>query len=246
MQPKALSLFVFFSVFLLLKSHAQEVAVGPGSVVVYSEDGEKFTLYINGDRKNGEAATRVVAQVNEEAVAFRIVFEKAIPEVQRKGLRTGTNCLYAIEKNKKGEHVLRVKSCSEDPVAGGTVTTTTTSEPTPSATTPEPVPTPAQLKATYADGLITLNDGRTFTVKKVKVNGMTYPRLFFSVLPGAEVGIAFDDNNEKYSAESPLKYEVKDFSNNNAYFTLTVNEGGPEKTWHVKLQHANGYDLRIE
>jgi hypothetical protein len=246
MQPKALVLFAFFSVILLFQSHAQEAPVGPGSVVVYSEDGEKFTLYINGDRKNGEAASRVVATVNEEAVSFRVVFENAVPEVQRKGLRTGTNCLYAIEKNKKGERVLRVRSCSEDPIAGGTATGAPAAESAPVASTPEPASAPAQLKATYANGTITLNDGRTFTVQKVKVNGMTYPRLFFSVLQGAQVSIVYDDNKEKYSAESPMKYEVKDFSNNNAYFTLTVDEGGPEKTWHVKLQNANGYDLKIE
>ena len=245
MQPKALILLAFFSVVFMSRSIAQDAPVGPGSVVVYSEDGERFTLYINGDRKNGEAATRVVTNVNEEAVAFRIVFEGAIPEVTRKGLRTGTNCLYAVEKNKKGERVLRVKSCSSDPIAGD-ATTVTTGEPTPSTAMPEPTPTPEQLKATYTDGIITLNDGRTLTVKKVKANGMSYPRLFFTVLPGSQISIVYDDQKEKYNAESPMKYEVKDFSNNNAYFTLTVDEGGPEKTWHVKLQNANGYDLKIE
>ena len=75
---------------------------------------------------------------------------------------------------------------------------------------------------------------------------MTYPQVIMTALPGARVSITYDDNSEKYSAESPFKYEVKDFSNNNSYLTLTVDEGGPSKTWHVKLQNSNGYDLKIE
>ena len=91
-----------------------------------------------------------------------------------------------------------------------------------------------------------LIDGRTLTAKKVKTNGLTYPQVIMTALQGAKVNISYDANDETFSAEPPFKYEVKDFSNNNAYFKLTVDEGGPAKTWSVKLQHTNGYDLKID
>ena len=89
-------------------------------------------------------------------------------------------------------------------------------------------------------------DGRILKVTKVKVNGMTYPRIIFQALQGSKVSLKYDNGNESYEAESPMQYEIKDFQNNNAYVTVTVDEGGPAKTWHVKLQNANGYDLKIE
>jgi len=227
--------------------NAQDGDPGPGTVTVYSEDGDNFTLYLNGDRKNGTPTTRVVVpNVSEVPVSFRIVFEKSgIPEIKKNGIRQGTNCLYSIQVNKKKEHVLRMNGCSNDPVTEAPTVSTTTPNSAPE-TTATPVTTPAQLSATYKDGMISLNDGRTLAVKKVKATGMTYPRVIMTALGGAQVSIAYDDNTETYKAEVPFQYEVKDFSNNNSYFTLTVDEGGPTKTWHVKLQNANGYDLKIE
>ncbi len=234
------SLFIVFSGLTLM---AQDAAPGPGSVTVFSEDGENFTLYLNGDRKNASASTRVVADVVEEAVSFRIVFENnTTPEIKKNGLRGGANCLYAISKNKKGERVLKIKECSEEKPSVVVESTPQSNE----SVTPVVVSRPDKLSASYANGIITINDGRTLTVKKVKANGMTYPKLIMTALTGAKVSIAFDGNDEKFGAESPLEYEVKDFSNNNAYFTLTVDEGGADRTWKVKLQNSNGYDLKIE
>jgi hypothetical protein len=234
--------------FLMLGSVRAQDAPGPGAVTVFSEDGENFTLYLNGEQINGTPSIRAVAyDVKEEAVSFRIVFEKsATPEVKRSGMRTGTNCLYSIQKNKKGERVLRVKECTDEPVAADNLSQNSEPMTNTVTTTTEVALSPAQLTAAYKDGIITINDGRTLTVKKVKANGMTYPRLMMTAPEGANVSIAYDNNDEKYKADVPLEYEVKDFSNNNAYFTLTVDEGGPAKTWRVKLQNANGYDLKID
>jgi len=221
---------------------------GPGSVSVYSETGAKFTLYVNGEKKNATPDTRVVANMNEPQFQFRIVFEDSkLPEIKQRGIRLGKHCSYPIVKGKKGL-ALKVGACSETAPEGATASVTsapTQSTPAPS-TTPVATSTPAQLSATYKDDVITLNDGRTLKVKKVKANGMTYPRLFFTALTGAKVYIKYDDDNEELLGESPVQTEVKDFQHNNAYFTLTVDEGGPTKTWHVKLKNSNGYDLKIE
>jgi hypothetical protein len=243
-MKKVLSLICLFTAILFTRANCQDGDPGPGAVTVYAEDGDNFTLYLNGAQINATPSARVVASnVSEVPVSFRIVLEKNGFEIKKNGLRQGTNCLYSVVKNKKGEVVLKMNGCSNDPVVAENTATGGASQPPTQTTT---ISKPDQLSATYANGLITINDGRTLQVKKVKANGMTYPRLFVNAPNGARVNIAYDDNDEKYSAEVPLKYEVKDFSNNNAYFTLTVDEGGPQKTWHVKLQNANGYDLQIE
>ena len=236
--------YLSFFIALVLASSVYAQDPGPGAVTVFSETGENFTLYLNGEQKNASPASRVVVDnVNEVPVSFRIVFQNnSAPEIKKNGIRQGKNCLYAIDKNKKGEHVFRMKGCSDEPVAGGNESPV---QPTVTET-PAPTSTPDQLSATYTNGAIIINDGRTIAVKKEKANGMTYPRVIMTALSGAHVSISYDSNDEKYSAEVPFQYEVKDFSNNNAYLTLTVDEGGPKKTWHVKLQNSNGYDLKIE
>lgn len=244
MVNKLVFLIAFISI--SLSGFAQEDP-GPGTVTVFAEDGVKFTLYVNGERKNASPESRVVADMTEVPFSFRIVFaDSKFPEITKRGIRQGKHCLYPIVAGKKG-HSLKVGGCSNDAPAGATTTTpapgTTLTETTTTVTT---TTTPAQLSATYKDGMITINDGRTLKVTKVKVNGMTYPRIIFTALQGAKVSLKYDNGNEQYEAESPMQYEVKDFQNNNAYVTVTVDEGGPAKTWHVKLQNANGYDLKIE
>jgi hypothetical protein len=236
MINKLFSLIVFFVISSV--ALAQEDP-GPGTVTLFSEDGAKFTLYINGERKNATPDSRVVANMTEVPFAFRITFEDSkIPEITRRGIRQGKHCLFGIVNGKKG-YTMKVGGCSES-----ANTDVAASEPTeaPGATTT----VPDQLAATYKNDVISINDGRTLKVTKVKANGMTYPRVMFTALQGAKVSLKYDNGNETYEAESPMQYEVKDFQNNNAYVTVTVDEGGSAKTWHVKLQNANGYDLKIE
>lgn len=248
MYSKFLLISALLVGFIMPNVQGQEGDPGPGTVTVYSENGENFTLYLNGDIKNATPTTRVVVNnVTEVPVAFRIVFEKSsLGELKKNGMRQGTNCLYAIEKNKKNEQVLKMKGCSDEPSEAQASVSSSTSVMQSSEVSSAVTSNPDKLSATYSNGVITINDGRTINVKKVKANGMTYPQVFMTALQGAKVTISYDGNDETYSAESPLKYEVKDFSNNNSYFTLTVDEGGPAKTWRVKLQNANGYDLKIE
>lgn len=232
-------LLVIACLSISLFSAAQEDP-GPGTVAVFAEDGAKFTLYVNGERKNASPDSRVVADMTEVPFSFRIVFEDSkIPEITKRGIRQGKHCIYPIVNGKEG-YSLKVGGCTETPSAEN-------AQPAAQASTSSaPTSTPDQLSATYKDGVITINDGRTLKVNKVKANGMTYPRIHFTALQGAKVSLKYDNGNESYEAESPMQYEVKDFQNNNAYVTVTVDEGGPAKTWHVKLQNANGYDLKIE
>ena len=241
---KWLATTLFSSTLIITSAYAQQEP-GRGSVTVFSEAGENFTLYLNGDQKNASPAKRVVADnITEVPVSFRIVFENAAtPVLTKKGLRGGTHCLYSIVKNKKGEHVLKINDCKDEPAQQVVEPVAPASQ----LVVSESVnPAPAQLTASYANGIITINDGRTLTVKKVKASGMTYPRVIMTALTGAQASISYDNNDETYAAEIPFSYEVKDYSNNNAYLTLTVNEGSAARTWHVKLQNANGYDLKIE
>ena len=220
---------------------------GPGTVTVYAEDAAKFTLFINGEQKNASPSGRVVANMTEVPFSFRIVFENnKFPEITKRGIRQGKHCQYALVNGKKG-YSLKVAGCNDNAPADATVTEAAPTQTAPAVTpTTTPSAQPAQLSATYKDDLITINDGRTLKVTKVKVNGMTYPRIIFTALAGAKVSLKYDNGNEAYEAESPMEYEVKDYTNNNAYVTVTVDEGGPAKTWHVKLKNSNGFDLKIE
>lgn len=255
MVNKLLLILACFSISLFA---AAQDDPGPGSVQVYSEAGNKFTLYVNGEKANPTPETSVTYNIKVPQFQFRIVFEDSkFPEIKQRGIRLGKHCTYPIVKGKKGL-ALKVGGCSDAAPAGTSpavvetspaqtsnpaVTTSTT---TPATTTTTPTSAPEQLSATYKDGVISINDGRTLKVTKVKVNSMSYPRIKFTALQGAKVSLKYDKENEEYSGESPIEYEVKNFQNNNAYVTVTVDEGGPKKTWHVKLQNANGYDLKIE
>jgi hypothetical protein len=236
MSTKLLSLILFMAI--SFAGFSQEDP-GPGTVTVFSEDGAKFTLYVNGAQANTTADSRVVYDMKEVPFSFRIVFQdNTIPEISKRGIRMGKHCLYAVVSGKKG-YSLKVGGCTETPEADAAPATSTVEPPAAPST-------PDQLSATYKDGVISINDGRKLTVTKVKVNGMTYPRILFNALQGSKVSLKYDNAKEEYEAESPMQYEVKDFQNNNGYVTVTVDEGGPAKTWHVKLQNANGYDLKIE
>jgi len=227
-------------------SLAQPQDPGPGTVTVFAENGAKFTLYVNGERKNASPDSRVVANMAEVPFSFRIVFEDTkLGEITKRGIRQGKHCLYPLIVGKKGLS-LKVGGCSDSAPEGSV--TLAAAQPAVSAATPATTSTPEQLSATFnvKDFIITINDGRVLKVIKERVNGMTYPRVIFTALPGAKISLKYDKGNESYEAESPMQYEIKDFTNNNSYVTVTVDEGGPAKTWHVKLLNANGYDLKIE
>ena len=92
-------------------------------LAVYSEDGDKFTLFVNGEQINAEpAANAKVENTNNDYALVRIVFaDTNIPQIEKKNLQIaepGVNAkgpvsvVYKVKVNKKGEHVLSFVSRS--------------------------------------------------------------------------------------------------------------------------------------
>lgn len=80
-----------------------------GNLVIFSDDGNKFFVVVNGLRVNDQAQTNVrVTGLNADYVNTKIVFEnELIPDIEKKTLMLtrGEEVTYVIKKNKKGETV---------------------------------------------------------------------------------------------------------------------------------------------
>ncbi|MFZ1688208.1 MAG: DUF4476 domain-containing protein [Flavobacteriales bacterium] len=79
-------------------------------LVFFADDGAEFTLIIDGDRKNAEPASRVVATgIRTESPVVVISFEDGnIPELRKPGyFPLGKEYTIMITTNKKGQKVLR-------------------------------------------------------------------------------------------------------------------------------------------
>ena len=99
-------------------------------LAVYSEDGDKFTLYVNGEQINAEPGANVkVENTNNDYVLVKIVFaDTSITAIERKNLQIaepGVNAkgpvsvVYKVKLNKKGEHVLSFVSRSAKKIQEG-------------------------------------------------------------------------------------------------------------------------------
>ena len=81
------------------------------SAVVFSEAGEKFTVYLNGEKKNTTPQVNVKIQgLTSEFYQARIDFEDALLSDFTEGnfaVQSGSEVTYIVKKNKKGEYVLR-------------------------------------------------------------------------------------------------------------------------------------------
>jgi hypothetical protein len=80
------------------------------NLVVYSENGEQFTLLINGEKKNESPTTNVkVGGLTAEWYQARIDFSDAkLADFNSNiGVKPGLETTYIVKVNKKGEYVLR-------------------------------------------------------------------------------------------------------------------------------------------
>ncbi len=79
-------------------------------LVMFADDGAKFTLIVDGDEKNAEPAARVVATglKNETSIVMVRFAEASIPQMRKTlYLTLGKEHTVMITTNKKGERVLR-------------------------------------------------------------------------------------------------------------------------------------------
>lgn len=95
------------------------------NLVVFTELGEKFTLYLNGESQNDAPKANVkVSGLTGEFYQARIDFEDAaLADFAQNSMmvQAGTEVTYLIKKNKKGEYVLRFNG--EAPISGSSVAT---------------------------------------------------------------------------------------------------------------------------
>jgi hypothetical protein len=81
------------------------------NAVIYSEAGEKFTLYLNGESMNSSPLSNVKLQgLTSEFYQARVDFQDAaLADFSNNtfALHPGMEVTYQIKKNKKGEYVLR-------------------------------------------------------------------------------------------------------------------------------------------
>jgi hypothetical protein len=218
-----------------------------GTYTFFSEEGEKFTLYIDGEQINTNPSTKVEVPIRGTSINVRAVFEEAsILPLKKQILRWGKDCTYSITKNKKDIYVFDKKSCTGAlPTAGGGVGVTAPSSPQEASGMAPPVIETKALTAKVSGDEIVLSDGRRLTISKKQANWPD-PHVVMKNPEGAKVTISYDDGKDTYNTEIPFDYTVKNWEKNNIYFKLTVDEGGPDKTWSVRLQHATNYILTIE
>jgi uncharacterized protein YegP (UPF0339 family) len=83
--------------------------IAPGIYIFLSENGEKFTVYMDNVKQNtAPQSTVTVNNVLTSNLRVKIVFENvSIPAIEKKGMRMWRNYTFTITKNKKGEYVLK-------------------------------------------------------------------------------------------------------------------------------------------
>ena len=110
-QPISNTLMKQLSAFALALSLTASAAMAQTmDLVLFTDDGTKFTLVIDGDVKNSAPMTRVIATgIRTETPVLMVKFEDAaIPPIKKSGYFTlGKEYTLMVTTNKKGERVLR-------------------------------------------------------------------------------------------------------------------------------------------
>ena len=80
------------------------------AIEVFNNEGDAFFIYLNGEKQNKEAQTRVTLyDLKSEWYKGKIVFQKkGIPEIEKNLMtKPGKKVTYTIKKNRKGAYKLR-------------------------------------------------------------------------------------------------------------------------------------------
>ncbi len=209
---------------------------GTGTWTIYSEMGENFTIFLDGQKINNTPQASVTATVTGTSKQIRLEFEdKSIPKILKRYPIIEGETTIMVKQKKKGDYVFRVVSAPQG-AAMPDVEAPTAAAPAASSSGP--------LTAKYEDGTIRLSNGKMYTVTRSKdPSGMNGPQVIMKAPEGASVTITQDGGKEVYNGEVPFVYEVKDWNFYNTYFKLEVTEGSQK--WSVKLQNGTGYRLTI-
>jgi hypothetical protein len=113
----------FYPLLLLCISMLSSQAAFYSHVTIYSEDHLKFTVYLNGEKKNDEPQERVrIINLTQSYYKIRVEFEDAsIPPIERKifqltdGHGSPVDATHMIKKTNKGEYVMRWQSQTSYP-----------------------------------------------------------------------------------------------------------------------------------
>ena len=99
-----------FTLFLFVAA-TFSVQAQTANAVIFSENGEKFTAYLNGEPQNQTATSNVkVTGLTSEFYQLRVDFADAALadfSMNQFAVQPGTETTYMIKKNKKGEFVCR-------------------------------------------------------------------------------------------------------------------------------------------
>ena len=176
-----------------------------GNLSVFSENGEVFTLIINGQKENASPQSRVqVTGLTAPYYKARIDFQdKSLPDMDANLMNTpGMETVYVIKKNRKG--ALVCKGYSQNPMAG---TSSSSSSDMAQQTPPPPPPAPDENNNSgMGDGsgvsstqTVTSTDNQNVNVG-MNVNGASM-NMNVSV-PGAQTTTTTTTTTTTYSTSS--------------------------------------------
>ncbi|MGF1564033.1 MAG: DUF4476 domain-containing protein [Flavobacteriales bacterium] len=117
--------------------------------VFFSEFGENFILYVNGQQQNQAAASNVkVENLTQEFVQIRVDFPEMPGQgfASNVGFEPGSETTYIIKKNRKGEYVARLHNIA--PLGGATAAAPAPQATPQPAVQAAPAPAPASQPAT--------------------------------------------------------------------------------------------------
>lgn len=107
------SSFLLFTIliFPVFNVKAQN-SLPPGTITVFSEDGDRFTLSVAGIKQNNTPSTQVVAKdISDGMVSVSIQFENSsIPKLSKNIMRMSQDGVYSIKKDKKGNYSLKMSN----------------------------------------------------------------------------------------------------------------------------------------
>jgi hypothetical protein len=86
------------------------------NLIIFSEDGDVFTLFVNGERQNMDPEINVKArEIKADGCKVKVVFKDAsLPEFSKYiMLEPNEELTFGIKRNKKGAYVLRLVSTSD-------------------------------------------------------------------------------------------------------------------------------------